>query len=66
MTLQINVSGLDKPEQIATLVRDAMAMSAPETRTIVPAGYRCIECYQDDGTHTPSCQFRQQHARTSP
>lgn len=57
LELHINVSGAGKPEAVATLLRDAMAMSEPEIRTVIPPGYRCIECYKDDGTHETTCQF---------
>ena len=56
--LHINVSGAGKPEQIAKLVQDAMALREPEIQTVIPPGYRCSECWCNDGGHEPSCDFK--------
>lgn len=55
--LHINVSGAGKPEEVAKLVQTAMDMRATPTRTIIPTGYRCVECYKDDGSHETTCDF---------
>jgi hypothetical protein len=62
ITLQITVQGAGKATDIAALVDTAMAMRTPEpTQTVIPAGYRCAECYEGDGGHTPDCSFKQIH-----
>lgn len=55
--LHINVSGAGKPEQVAKLVQDAMAIRETQARTVIPDGYRCVGCYRGDGTHEAQCQF---------
>lgn len=56
--LHINISGAGKPDQVSKIVQAAMDMREPETRTVVPAGYRCAECWRDDGQHEPTCEFK--------
>lgn len=58
LELHINVSGAGKPEAVSKLVQDAMDLREPQIRTVIPAGYRCVECYQDDGGHGATCSLR--------
>lgn len=57
VTLQINVRGAGKVEDVGRLLDAAMALREPETQQVIPAGYRCTDCYKGDGSHEHSCQF---------
>lgn len=45
--------------QLNDLLNAAMAMNTKpvQERVVVPNGYRCVECYSDDGKHTPTCSL---------
>lgn len=33
------------------------AKGSTEVKVVVPEGYRCVECYDDDGGHSETCSI---------
>jgi hypothetical protein len=55
--LHIIVKNAGDPEKLGALLNAAIEMktgSAP-VRVVIPTGYRCVECYRDDGRHETTC-----------
>lgn len=55
VALHITINKAGDPEKLAALVNAAIAVNEPRTEKIVPEGYRCVECYRDDGGHDKTC-----------
>jgi hypothetical protein len=61
--LHIHINHPIKIEDLNKLIDAAMAAnapSAPEPQKVVPAGYRCEECWQNDGEHSIKCSIGRQ------
>jgi hypothetical protein len=57
-TLQITITKAGDPEKLGALFKaalDAQDFPEPAERLVVPDGYRCVECYADDGGHESGC-----------
>jgi hypothetical protein len=55
--LHIIVKDAGDVKQLAALLDAAMALKGAETRVVVPDGYRCVECFSNDGGHSSECRL---------
>lgn len=57
--LHIIVKKAGDPEYLGALLNAAISMKEQErpTKTVVPVGYHCTECYFDDGGHALTCSM---------
>lgn len=53
--LHIIVEKAGDPEKLGALVKAAIETQETLTKTVVPNGYRCVECYANNGSHEPNC-----------
>lgn len=58
--LHIVIKQAGDPEKLGALLKAAIDLKTQErpVRTVIPTGYKCIECYRDDGGHDPMCSMK--------
>lgn len=56
--LHIIIKQAGDPEKLGALLNAALELKERPVRTVIPTGYKCIECYRDDGGHDPMCSMR--------
>lgn len=54
--LHITINRAGDPEKLGALLKAAMDAQERPERIVVPVGYKCVECYRDDGGHESGCQ----------
>ena len=59
MNTQLNITVLKAgdPEKLGALLRAAVELQDKVVEQTVPRGYRCVECYCDDGGHEQTCSM---------
>lgn len=55
--LHITINRAGDPEKLGALLKAAMDVQETPTKYRVPDGYRCVECYADDGGHEGGCSI---------
>lgn len=55
--LHIVIKNAGDPESLGALVNAAVAARKKEVQIVVPVGYRCDECYRNDGNHDTGCSM---------
>lgn len=55
--LHITINKAGDPEKLGALLKAAMDVQESPIKFVVPTGYRCVECYADDGGHEGGCSI---------
>ena len=62
--LHIHIPGPFAVEKLDKLLNEAIALKDDgQIRAIVPTGYKCVECYSDDGGHSVTCSVYRSQKR---
>ena len=59
--LHIHIPGPFDVGKLDSLMNAAMSLLDHEVKQVVPIGYKCIECYADDGSHETTCSIYRAH-----
>jgi hypothetical protein len=62
MPTELHIIIQDAPdvEELGRLLKQVVGMDRqdkPKPETVVPKGYKCVECYHDDGGHAGGCSI---------
>jgi hypothetical protein len=56
--LHIHINNPVDMQQLSDLLNTAIAAKDDgQEKLVVPTGYRCVECYSDDGGHKSTCSI---------